>query len=59
VEKSKVRLKISLEHARQAHLTISSKLLGPAEIVASPWGPKQLGPRWWDSANSQVAFQAW
>ena len=34
VENSKVRLKIDLEHAKEAHLTISSKLLGPAEIVS-------------------------
>jgi uncharacterized protein DUF4154 len=34
VEKSKVRLKINLQAARQAHLTISSKLLRPAEIVS-------------------------
>jgi hypothetical protein len=34
VENSKVRLKINLEAAKQAHLKISSKLLRPAEIVS-------------------------
>ena len=33
-EMSKVRLKINLRAAKQAHLTISSKLLRPAEIVS-------------------------
>ena len=33
-EKNKVRLRIGLEAAKAAHLTISSKLLRPAEIVA-------------------------
>jgi hypothetical protein len=34
MENSKVRLKINLRAAKQAHLTISSKLLRPAEIVS-------------------------
>lgn len=34
VENSKVRLKINLRAAKDAHLTISSKLLRPAEIVS-------------------------
>lgn len=34
VESSKVRLKINLRAAKDAHLTISSKLLRPAEIVS-------------------------
>jgi hypothetical protein len=34
MENSKVRLKINLRAARLAHLTISSKLLRPAEIVS-------------------------
>ena len=33
-EKNKIRLRINLEAAKAAHLTISSKLLRPAEIVA-------------------------
>lgn len=34
-EKSKIRLKINVEAAKAANLTISSKLLRPAEIVAT------------------------
>jgi hypothetical protein len=34
MENSKVRLKINLRAAKEAHLTISSKLLRPAEIVS-------------------------
>lgn len=34
MESSKVRLKINIRAAKQAHLTISSKLLRPAEIVS-------------------------
>ena len=33
-EKNKIRLRINLEAAKAAHLTISSKLLRPADIVA-------------------------
>jgi len=34
-DKNKIRLKINVEAARAAHLTISSKLLRPAEIVST------------------------
>lgn len=34
-EKNKIRLKINVEAAKAAHLTISSKLLRPAEIVTT------------------------
>jgi hypothetical protein len=34
IENSKVRLRINIKAAKQAHLTISSKLLRPAEIVS-------------------------
>jgi len=33
-ERNKIRLRINLEAAKAAHLTISSKLLRPAEIIA-------------------------
>jgi hypothetical protein len=34
-EKNKIRLRINLQAAKAANLTISSKLLRPAEIVAA------------------------
>ena len=34
-EHNKIRLRINLEAAKAAHLTISSKLLRPAEIVTA------------------------
>jgi hypothetical protein len=34
-EQNKIRLRINLEAAQAANLTISSKLLRPAEIVTS------------------------
>jgi hypothetical protein len=43
-ENSKVRLKINLRAAKQAHLTISSKLLRPAEIVSMRQKKLRSGP---------------
>ncbi len=37
-ENSRIRLRINVESARAAGLTISSKLLRPAEIVATAGG---------------------
>ena len=35
-ENGKVRLKVNLDQARQAHLEISSKLLRPSQLVSTP-----------------------